>query len=231
MSEKFSLILAPSSSFLPDLGRVENIAAVSTTISDVQVIGEYQNRGVEDQLRAVIEKLLCSEKTASSPSKNKNGNRANNENRAEGRDGRKVDNILINLFDNDSEETLNEKKEEIELDSRRYSNTTPMGSRSGVCCYKNLKQTNPPASLEIWQSLSWPTPSSKSSPHLTPPTRPSTEETVMIKIDRDEHKKRPIVRRQAIERQSLVVNDSSDEQKNVEREKVTPRTYPINFLL
>ena len=207
---------------------------MSTSISDVQVIGEYQNRGVEEQLRAVIEKLLCSEKTVSSPSKHKNGNRSNNGNRADGRGGRKVDNILINLFDNDSEEMLNEKKEGIELESRRHSNTTPQGSRSGVCCYKNLKQTNPPASLEIWQSLTWPTPSSKSSPHLTPPTRPSSEEKVVIKIDRNEFRTKPLVRRQAIEKtqsQSSVVNESSDEQKNVEREKEVPRTYPINFLL
>lgn len=146
--------------------------------------------------------------------------------------GRKIDNILINLFDNDSEEKLKEKKEGTELDRRECSNTAPVGHRCGVCGYKNLKQTNPPASLEIWQSLTWPTPSSKSSPHLTPPTRPSTEETVVTKIDRKEHKKMPIARRQAVQKTHLsVIDESSDEQKNVERENVTPRTYPINFLL
>ena len=195
------------------------IMAVSTIISDVQIIGEYQNRGVEEQLRRIIKKLLCDARADSLQCNQNRGNRSNNSNRVKMNVGRKLDTKLINLFNSYSEKKSDEKKQEIEENTGKFLNAVPPGLRSGVCGYKNLKQTSPPASLEIWQSLTW---SSPSSPHPKPPTRPSTEEIVEIKIDRKEAMEKVQLSRD---------NESSNEQKNVECEKKTSRIYPINFLL
>jgi hypothetical protein len=198
---------------------METFQGTSIVVLDTLMIEKYENRGIEARLVQLLKEMVTRKKIASlrESSRKSIADRIENNFESENESKIKMKSVSKKVDINNKSEKENKNDKLFELKSKLENGNK---SLPGHWSIRNIKQTNPPASLAIWQTLvlsAYSPPSSSSSSSSTS-SFSSPDHSVENGRNRS-----LVIPNFSSEIPKKVVrfssqNQSSDEQKNIECE-------------
>jgi hypothetical protein len=198
---------------------MEKFKGTSIVVLDTYMIEKYENRGIEARLVQLLKEMATREKIESlrEPSRKSIANRIESNLESENESKIKIKTLSTKVDNNNKSEKENKNGKMFEFKSKLENGNK---SLPGHWSIRNIKQTNPPASLAIWQTLvlSAYSPPSSSSTSSSSSSFSSPDHSVENGRNRT-----LVIPNFSTEIPKKVVrfstqNQSSDEQKNIECE-------------